>query len=265
MKKYYTNELRGDGFGANYQSLICAILYAEVYCNGEFVYTKPNLRSIYRDECDEYENIMNLSGAFKSINDIDDKNEVEIIDIPKSYSIVEENIDMYLKSDTMKKIRCMFKQNKIIDNKFDNNYNHIAIHIRRPSLHPNIDNLSEHREGWDKTTMNIDELINFTPRFTSDFYFINIMNHIRNTYTSKKNIFHIISEGKHEDFNNFKGDDIIFHLNEPVNDSYIYMVMSNILIMSCSSFSYVAALLNENTVYYKEGFFHKKASYWISM
>ena len=37
------------------------------------------------------------------------------IEVLKSYSIVEENIDMYLKSDTMKKIRCMFKQNKIID------------------------------------------------------------------------------------------------------------------------------------------------------
>jgi hypothetical protein len=247
MTTYYTNELRGDGFGANYQTLVCAILYAEVYCGGEFIYSKPNLKNTYENEADEYEDIMNLSSCFKSIDDIEDKNAVNIIDIPHSYSVIlrSNNLDMYLNSVTMKKIRFQFKQNKLV-NIFDDGHNHVAIHIRRPSLHKNIDNLSEHCEGWDKTKMTIDELVKYTTRFTSDSYFINIINNIRQTCTYKKNIFHIISEGKHDDFKKFEGDDLIFHLNEPVKDSYIYMVMSNTLIISQSAFGYVAALLNEN-------------------
>jgi len=248
MPIYYTNQLRGDGFGANYETLICAILYAEVYCECEFIYTKPNLKNIYEDEADEYEEIMNLSKCFKSIDDIDTKNDVRVIDIMHSYSIIKNNLDRYLNSDSMKKIRFMFKENKIV-NILDERYNHIAIHIRRPSLHKNIDNIEEHKEGWDKHTMNIEQLVNFTPRFKSDNYYISIINNIRNHYNLKKNIFHIISEGKIDEFNNFKGDDIIFHLNEPVRDSYIYMVMSDILVISTSSFSFSAVFLNENKVF----------------
>jgi hypothetical protein len=248
MTIYYTNHLRGDGFGANYQTLIYAILYAEVYCKGEFIYTKPNLKAIYEDDSDEYEEIMNLSKCFKSISDIDNKYDVTVIDIMLSYSTINSNLNMYLNSDSMKKIRFMFKENKVI-NILDNNYNHIAIHIRRPSLHKNIDNIEEHKEGWDKRTMNIEQLANFTPRFKTDDYYINIINYIRDSCDLKTNIFHIFSEGKIEDFGNFKGDDIVFHLNEPVKDTYIYMVMSDILVISPSAFSYSAVLLNENTVF----------------
>ena len=248
MSKYYTNQLRNDGFGANYNTLICAILYAEVYCKAEFVYTKPNLTNIYNEEADEYEEIMNLSECFKSINEIENKNDVSIINFMESFSVIESDLNLYLNSDTMKKIRVMFKKNKIVD-VLNVDYNHIAIHIRRPSLHKNIDNVEEHQEGWDKTKMTLDQLIQVSPRFTSDDYFINIMNDIRNKYSLKKNMFHIISEGNLEDFKNFKGDDVIFHLNEPVKDSYICMVMSNILVISYSAFSYTAALLSENIIF----------------
>ena len=70
MTIFYTNQLRGDGFGANYQTLIYAILYAEVYCKGEFIYTTPNLRTIYEDDADEYEEIINLSKNYITSIDI---------------------------------------------------------------------------------------------------------------------------------------------------------------------------------------------------
>jgi hypothetical protein len=257
MTQYYTNELRGDGFGANYQTLISAILLAEVYYKSEFVYTKPNLKNIYEDEADEYENIMNLSNCFKSINDIEDKNSVSIIEIQHSYNIINSNLDYYLKSDTMKKIRSMFKQNKITDI-LDKNYNHIAIHIRRPSCHKNIDISEEHNEGWDKTTMNIEQLCAYTRRFTTDNYFIDIINSIRQNNTSKKNIFHIFSESNDVNniFNNFLGsNDIILHINEPVKETYIYMVMCDILVISKSAFSFTASLLTDNLVFNREIYF----------
>lgn len=263
MTNYYTNELRSDAFGANYQTLLFTILFVELCCNGEFVYTKPDLKAIYGDQADEYEDIMNLSKAFKNITDLSNTDVVQTVPIWQAYSM-EQHLDSCLASHTMQKIRGLFKQNKFTS-VFDDKYNHVAIHIRRPSMHPNIDNLSEHKEGWDKTTMDIHQLVNHTPRFTSDDYFNSVINHIRNTYTSKPNLFHIISEGKIEDFNNIKGGDIIFHLNDSVKDSYVYMVMSNMLVMSHSSFSYVAAILNENVVFYKKGFPHKNASNWLSI
>jgi hypothetical protein len=262
MTNYYTNELRSDGFGSNYQTLLFTILFVELCCNGEFVYTKPDLKTIYADEADEYEDIMNLSKAFKNITDLSNTDVVQTVPIWQAYSM-EQHLDSCLASHTMKKIRGLFKQNKFTS-VFDDKYNHVAIHIRRPSMHPNID-IWANGEGWDKGAQSLHDLMNITPRFTSDDYFNSVINHIRNTYTSKPNLFHIISEGKIEDFNNIKGGDIIFHLNDSVKDSYVYMVMSNMFVMSHSSFSYVAGLLNENVVFYKRGFSHTKPNHWLSI
>ena len=264
MKKYYTNCLRYDGFGATYQSLISTILYAEVYCSGNFVYTKTKLDHIYGYESEKLEEIMNIYNNFKNIDTLtfEDKSKVEIVDIHNSLKVMDQNMDLFLNSDTMKKIRNVFKSNKIMDI-LDKKNHHIAIHIRRPSLHLNIDNSSEHGEGWDKTTMNINQLTQKTARFTEDLYFIDIINKIREKNKEKNNIFHIISEGSIQDFSNFTGDDLIFHLNDTIEKSIILMVMSDILVISCSSFSYCAALLNENTVIYNNKFWHAKASYWL--
>jgi len=248
MIKYYTNQLRSDGFGANYQTMIYAILYAEVYCNSEFVYTKPDLKTIYENEAEELENIMNLSKYFKSECEIENKSEISVVEIMHSYAVINSDLKRYLNSPTMNKIRNAFKENKNVSI-FDNSFNNISIHIRRPSLHKNIDNSDEHKEGWDKTKMSIDELIRFTPRFTDERYFIDIISKINNEYTNKQNVFHIFSEGEMRDFSNFKGDNIVFHLNEDIKTSTIYMVMSDILVISKSAFSYSCALLNEKLTY----------------
>jgi hypothetical protein len=265
MTQYYTNQLRGDGFGAQYQSLIYCILYAEVHCKGEFIYTKPNLESIYGNDAEKYEAIMNISKSYKSSTGFEDN--IETLEFQKTRGVIEGNLDYFLNSETMKKLIFLFKQNKNVDI-YDKNFKNIAIHIRRPSLHQNIDNISEHKEGWDKTTMTINELTNATKRFSPDSYYLNIINTIKTNNKSKKNRFHIISEGKLEDFANFnelndEDNEIIFHLNEEVEKSFILMVMSDILTISCSSFSYTAALLNENKVIHHPDFWHKKSNKWF--
>lgn len=264
MVKYYTNQLRGDGFGAQYQTLIYCILYAEVHCNGEFIYTKPNLESIYENDAEKYEAIMNLSKSYKS--SIGFEENVETLEFQTIRGVIEGNLDYFLESESMKKLIFLFKQNKNVDI-YDNNFKNIAIHIRRPSLHPNIDNRSEHKEGWDKTTMTINELTNATKRFTPDSYYLHIIEIMKMNNRSKKNIFHIISEGKLEDFASFNSitdedNEVVFHLNEEVERSFILMVMSDILAISCSSFSYVAAMLNENKVIYNYDFWCPKSIKW---
>jgi hypothetical protein len=250
MSKYYTNELKTDGFGSTYLAMICSILCTVEYFKCEFVYTKPSLSLIYEEEADKYEDIMNLSPHFKSINDVENKDEVSIIRFISCYSIVANNLDFFLNSETMKKLRCIFKENKIV-NLLDTKYNNVAIHIRRPSLHKNVDNISEHNEGWDKD-MSIDRLVNISPRFNPDSYYLDIINKIRATYTSKKNKFIILSEGSVENFNNFKGDDIEFHINDDVETTFLYMALSDILVISNSAFSCCGYFLNENVIFNKE-------------
>ena len=263
MSKYITNQINQDGLGSQYQRIICTILYAD-FCNKEFVYNKPDLKYVYEEEANYIENIMNISNHFKSVNDID-KSQLEIADLSIIYSIFNNNIDYFINSKIMKKIIYIFKENKNI-NILDNNYNHIAIHIRRPSLHKNID-IPEHHGLNNVKNMNLQELVNVNkdfPRFIHDDYYLDVINKIRNKYTSKKNIFHIMSEGNIEDFKDYVSEDVVFHLNENLNDTLTIMVISDILVMSNSSFSYVAALLNENKIIYQD-FWHIKGTNWLKI
>jgi hypothetical protein len=262
MSKYITNQINQEGFGAQYQRIICTILYA-YFLNKEFVYTKPNLSVVYEEESNFIESIMNLSKFFKSVDDID-KSQLEIADIGTVFSIFDKNIDNFINSDTMKKIISIFKENKKLY-LLDNKYNNIVIHIRRPSIHKNID-IPKHHGMNDVKNMNVEDIVNINkefPRFTLDDYYLDIINKLRNKYTSKKNKFHIVSEGKIDTFKNFIADDVTFHLNKDLSETITLMVISDIFVMSNSSFSYVAALLNENEIIYQD-FWHIKASHWLT-
>ena len=200
-KKYITNRIKDDGFGSQYQLIISCILYAEL--NGfEYVYTQPNLKTVYEDEDIKLYEIMNIEKYFKNINDID-KNIIEVVDESKTYSFVNQNIDTCLNSNTMKKIRNIFKENKNL-NYFNKDFFNIAIHIRRCSLHKNID-LQSHYGDLNVDLKNIVDksiLPTLSERFTDDSYYIELMNMIRNQHPNAK--FHIYSEGVESDFSNFK-------------------------------------------------------------
>ena len=45
----FTNQVRSDGFGAQYQSIICSIVYSLIN-NSEFIYSKPDFETVYEDE-----------------------------------------------------------------------------------------------------------------------------------------------------------------------------------------------------------------------
>jgi hypothetical protein len=88
------------------------------------------------------------------------------------------------------------------------------------------------------------------------------MNEIRDKYKDKSLQFHIYSQGKKENFTNLENTDVEFHLNEELTNTFIGLVAADILILSPSSFSYVAGLLSDGIVYYKE-FWHNKKRDWI--
>jgi glycine cleavage system pyridoxal-binding protein P len=72
------------------------------------------------------------------------------------------------------------------------------------------------------------------------------------------------SKGSIENFDCYKNDDVIFHIDEEVTKTFIGLVGSDALVMSASSFSYIAAILTDAEVYYLP-FWHRAKKEWITL
>ena len=88
---YITNEIRNDGFGAQYQSIIGTILYAELN-NYEYIYTPPDFKTVYEDEeeIQKLKSIMNLENNFKTITDLSSDTKINIF--PAINGVIEYNV-----------------------------------------------------------------------------------------------------------------------------------------------------------------------------
>ena len=266
MSQKFTNELRTENaFGAQFQTIIYAVLMTEIYYNGEYVYTTPLLEEIYgEEESRKLEEVMTIKNNFKCIKEIKNEN-ITTIDFAESRKFVENNLDMCLSSKSMENIKNIFKQNKDLDI-FDKNYTNITIHIRRPSIHNNID-IPEHFCGIteykleDKNKINIE----YNERISKDDYFLKVINKIRDENKDKKLKFHICSEGYSKQFENFINEDTILHLNASLVFTYNLMITADILVISKSSFSYPAALLSDGQIYYPSSFWCNPSNKWIIM
>lgn len=237
---YLTNFERDDGFGAQLQTIIFTAFFCELK-GLEFIYSP--LKAIahnYNNDPDfviKKENFLNLSSAFRTIDQVTDCP-------PAPYDIfqeVENNLEFCLQGENIKKIKNCIRKN--------NSFNlegvlNIAVHVRRRNQHDNND-------------------LNSVNYYSEDSYFLNVMNFIRETDNQRK-IFHIYSQGNLEDFKNFEAEDTVFHLNEEIEKTFLGMITANILIMSRSSLSYTAALLSEGTIYYLS-FWHNKAPHWKTL
>ena len=236
---YYCQYDRADGFGGQYQTIIYCILYAEESQN---IYAYRNIKKIehnYENDdkfIDKIEDLMNLKKYYINLNDRPDCNLLNFEFLIKNF---ENNIDYYINCQTLSKIKKIFWENKE-RNHFNNDKFNIAIHVRRPNPHDNRTN------GTD----------------TPDEYYLNVMNIIRSQYNHKDILFHIYSQGDNSSFNKYISDDVVFHINEDIYTTFIGLVAADVLVMSRSSFSYVAALLNEGIIYYCP-FWHIPAKHWI--
>ena len=243
-KKYITNKVRIDGFGAQFQTIIFTILYSE-FNNIHYVHTPiKNMQHNYDNDSNFIENInnfINLKENYTNINDVD-KNDIINCHISIIYNDVETNIDKYKNNNPcfLKIKNCFWaKKNK---NYYNINKFNVAIHIRRQNKH------DTRIKGTD----------------TPDTYYINIINNIRDKYKYKDLLFHIYSQGTPDMFDIYKNDDVILHINEELTSTFIGLVLSDILVTSSSSFSYIAAILSDAEVYYLP-FWHKPKANWISI
>ena len=229
----YTHPIRTDGFGAQYQTIIYSFVFSKL--NGvEYVYTPFKSMEHNYDNDPEFLEKKEKFINFKSNIKLNDGN-------AKPYPLliireIESKIDDYLNDDTLAPIRRMFMEGKSYDKYFDSNYLNVAIHIRRPNKH------DSRIEGAD---------------IPNEVF----INWILKNYNKENVKIHIYSQGSFdkkgfEIFNNIE-----YHIDGDVEDVFTQLVVADVLLMSPSSLSYVAGLLNEGEVHYIP-FWHKKLSKW---
>lgn len=232
-----TNPIRSDGFGSQFQSIIFTAIYCELTDN-EFVYTPfKSMEHNYDNDPDfikKKEKLINFIGNFPMNCFIPVPENIKEIDLYTINNYFELNAQKCYESKTLQKIRWLFYENKNINK--DPNETYIAIHIRRPNKHDN----------------------RFDTSNIPDYIYLEIINKLR-IYRNYK--IHIFSQGPIENFKEYVADDIVLHLDEDIETTFINMVYADILITSKSSLSYIAALLNVNTIYYIP-FWHSPLYHW---
>lgn len=240
MSISYTHESRIDGFGAQYQTIITTMIYCSKK-NLNYLYSElKHVEHNYKNDphyINSLENIMNIkSNVMNSGN----HNPVEL-KFKIANKEFEEHIDDYCDSESMHFIKECFWKNKDRDH-FKNKKMNISVQIRRENAH------DRGNAGLRATTPN--------------GYYLKIMNEIREKYKGNDLLFHIYSQGNITNFKELEKDDVVFHLNEDITSTFVGLVAADILVTSPSSFSYVAALLSDGTIYYKP-FWHNPKKTWI--
>jgi hypothetical protein len=235
---------RSDGFGAQFQTLVYSILFCECN-NANFLYRGiKNIEhnydndSNYINEIDELMNIKNNYNYEKTMNRPDNFKMVEL-PFNNLIKIFDRNTDFFLSCLALTKLKNVFWQNKN-KNVYNTGKTNIAVHIRRYCTSFDI--------GCSRQDVPLVQ-------------YLNIMNSIRAKYKNNL-LFHIYSIGDSEYFKELENHDVILHINENISKTFTELVGADILVTSRSSFSYVAAILSDAIVYYKE-FWHPPSKKWI--
>ena len=266
-KRYYSTIYFDDGLGAQFQRFVWTCIYAEECESSIFIYRTPKkMAHNYKDDpkyIEKMESLMNMKPYYLNYDDAITDKSIDHIMTPDFYDIfnyVERNIDKCMKSKSMERIKGYYWANKDrarerlrvyrIPEGGENTYtHHLAVHIRRPNC--------------DDTRPNGGE------EYPNDYYIRSLMT-IRDKYmkldSNNRIQYHIYSQGAEEKFAEFRahevlGPDIMLHINDSNDDSYIGMTVADILVTSASSYSYSAAFFCDGDIYYTE-FWHKPCSWW---
>jgi len=265
-KRYYSTIPFEDGLGAQFQRFAWTCIYAEECEESTFIYRSPEkMAHNYTGEpnyIEKLETLMNMKPHYLNYNEARADKTIDDILTPDFYDIfnyVERNIDKCMKSESMARIKKYYWLNKdsardrprlyrIPDG--DRTYtHHLAAHIRRPNC--------------DDTRPNGGE------EYTNEYYIKSLLA-VREKYmkqdSNNRIQFHIYSQGTEEKFANISGHDVLgpdvmLHINESNEDTYLAMTMADILITSASSYSYSAAFFCNGDIFYTE-FWHKPCSWW---
>lgn len=123
----------------------------------------------------------------------------------------------------------------------DDEYN-VAVHVRRGDI----------------VVGNNKDNENHIMRWLTNDYFVNVLkNALQKIETKKKIKVYLFSQGKEEDYKEFKiFDNVEYCLEIGAKESFLHMVYADLLITSKSSFSYKPALLNKGLKIVPIDFWH---------
>jgi hypothetical protein len=230
-----------DGFGAQYQKSIQTYIFCKLH-NLNFLYRPfDTVEHNYENDISYNDKLEELINLKTNIENISNKKIISEINFNIIITFFDNNVDLCCDNLHMKFIKDCYWENKN-RNFFENDKFNIAIHIRR-------ENIVDNGKAGERVT-------------TPNSYYINIMNQIRRKYREKNILFHIYSQGNIDNFKEFENNDVIFNINDDIIKTFMAFVSANILVISPSSFSYVAALISDGEVYYKK-FWHNPKKNWI--
>lgn len=243
----YTIEGKSDGFGSQLQACLSLIAYCH-YKGFEYIHT-PFSRMQHNDEnLHDFPQIMNkfinIENKFRSYSSISNFEKSRLRGVKEGYFVHGScHPEYFYTPEILDKIReCYYSNEKPnINDIFLPNKHNVVIHIRRGDVNIKLHN----------------------SRFTSNE---DIIKHLHK-YEKKDNIaYHIISEGKDDDFKDISQQfpNIRLHLNLNICKTFHIMVEADTLIMSKSSFCYSAALINKKIVdaTFIAYWWHKPLKHW---
>jgi len=227
---FYTIAGKTDGFGAQYQAMLSGLAFCT--CKMRHIYVHTPFTTI------EHGVDINKANMFIGINN-------NIIRLPsKTDNILKKPLEpevhwsskpsRYYTDEVLAIIRkYYYSTEKLIIGDID-----IAIHIRR----------------GDVTKGN---------RYIDNSFYKELITRLKVKYPNSK--ITIFSEGNYEDFKDLGLEENSFMLNMDIFVTFHSLVCAKVLIQSYSSFSYCAGLINTNTVYHFDGFWHKKLDKWLKL
>lgn len=284
---YLTCANRVDGVGAQAWASISTLIVAR-FLGFHFIYTlllnvdHNDLDINKREWTKEWDDILQI----KNISQQGDKKKIvkrELMDWGDVLRKSNDQLKVYFKPNTC----YIVKQSHDIVNVF---YNELEMKNIICSMLGELqtlfkfksDNISEesckkivaiHIRKGDVTELKI------TKRITPNTYFINLIKHLQKTNDQYE--FHIYSEGSiQKDFPEFKlknkndkyyvlsEDENVqtqIHLNGDARETFKQLVLADVLVTSKSCFSYVAAILNKNTILFTKFWFPKLNEKWIEL
>jgi len=259
-----------DGLGAQYQRIISILALAKKY-DCQYIHESIKSYEHISNENSEYYELIEQYFQIYKINVNKSNIAFDKIDFLKG-NITSKHMDYYKEISKNINVLLILDHPYNIFDKEPNNYDiimpllreikqtlylpeynnvdkNIAIHIRRGDVSPYSNN----------------------NRYVDLSYYQNIINKLADKYKNGKFfIFTEISNNNKEEFENFikknKNDNINIKLMADLDIllTLEYLIKADVLVMSKSSFSYIAGLYNNNEVYYMD-FWHSKLDRWNSI
>lgn len=228
---------RTDGFGAQLQWYLWSLLDARDKGETVFLPTSITFEHNYGGSSDFHYQLIHYMNLHHSYGIPEGVKEASLPVFTTDYAFVESNLDRLVETEYFHQIKQRFLENKV--NPYDSEHFHVAVHIRRPNPHDS--------RLWGSDT--------------PDTEYLQILDRIRKEHTGKPLVFHIFSQSYCFNYPLYSAPDVVFHLDEPIQQTFNGFIFADILVTSSSSYSYSAAFFATGTVYYKK-FWHPPLSRW---